>query len=432
LTLAISALCARKKTPKEEKMAHLEKFTLNSIKLVLAHNERTHSNNTYKNKDIDCSKTSQNYAFTEDKNAYERLLQRLSEVKVQDRADVKVCASWCVTAPGNIKSEKDERKFFELVYKFMCEKYQEKNIISCFVHKDETSAHMHCCFVPVTSNKKTYKSGKKAEFSEKVSAKEVLTKKHLETFHSELAKYVNNQFDYELAIITNKTNVNYSINELKQKTAEEQKQIQALNAHTLDLLHEKQKVIQNIDNKIKSAKKVLKTVILSASEYETLVTENELLKNNLSKQQVELAEEQEKFKKLKSLEQITLANEKEKLAESKREYIDSDTARTRILNLTKKNEENSSQLNKLRIEVHELKEKNDVLSEKNEELVNENKILKELVNRSIDIYKYAKNVLSNLKVYDFNSNALYSSLHKFSEFCERHNINFSLLNSRKR
>ena len=413
-------------------MAHLEKFTLNSIKLVLAHNERTHSNNTYKNKDIDCSKTSQNYAFTEDKNAYERLLQRLSEVKVQDRADVKVCASWCVTAPRNIKSEKDERKFFELVYKFMCEKYQAKNIISCVVHKDETSAHMHCCFIPVTANTKTYKSGKKAEFAEKVSAKEVLNKKHLETFHSELANYVNQHFDYELAVITNKTNINYSINELKQKTAEEQKQIQLLNAHTLDQLHEKQKVVLNIDNKLKSAKRVLKTVIMSASDYETLITENELLKNNLSKQQVELAEDKENFKKLKSKEQLSLAKEKEKLEESKREYIDSDNARTRILNLTKKNEENSSQLNKLRIEVNDLQEKNDVLSAKNEELMNENKILKELVNRSVEIYKYASKVLSTLKVYDFNSNALYSALHKFSEFCERHNISFGISNTRKR
>ena len=46
------------------------------------------------------------------------------------------------------------KQFFELSYKFLSERYGEKNVISAYVHKDETTPHMHFLFIPIVDDKK--------------------------------------------------------------------------------------------------------------------------------------------------------------------------------------------------------------------------------------------------------------------------------------
>ncbi|WP_186312786.1 plasmid recombination protein, partial [Bacillus pumilus] len=90
--------------------------------------------------------------------------------------DVKVCSDWVVTLPENLKgtSEKEQREFFEKTYEFLANRYGgEKNVLSANVHKDETTPHMHFAFMPVVWDEKKQR--------EKVSAKEVLTRKDLKT-----------------------------------------------------------------------------------------------------------------------------------------------------------------------------------------------------------------------------------------------------------
>ena len=66
-------------------MAHLQKFTRGSVRAILEHDTRT-ANHAYKNPDIDPIRTELNYSFIHDnRTAIERLEQRLSEVKVQNR-----------------------------------------------------------------------------------------------------------------------------------------------------------------------------------------------------------------------------------------------------------------------------------------------------------------------------------------------------------
>ena len=91
-----------------------------------------------------------------------------------------LCQSTATTTKISISPDKEqvERLFFERTYRFLCDRYGEQNVISAYVHKDEKTPHMHFAFVPVTEDKK--------RGGEKVSAKEVITKNDLKTFHTDL------------------------------------------------------------------------------------------------------------------------------------------------------------------------------------------------------------------------------------------------------
>lgn len=283
-------------------MANVEKFAFSNAWAILQHDTRTKdlTKSIYKNKDIDLSKSDLNYSFidnSKEDKAYNSLKQRLSEVKVQNRADVKVLCSWVVTLPEDVKSE-DEHRFFESTYNFMCEKYGKQNIISADVHYDESRPHLHCTFVPVVKN--TAKS--KSPFDYKVSAKEVLTKKHLKTWHTELSERVEADLGYRVSVITHTTTRNKSIAELKQETAQKlqeeidkQKELSEIaenNAQEAILIHRKAEVLDKQNNtletlfkslserKIKRKKKgLLGTVKLSEQEYEDLCAKADAVGN---------------------------------------------------------------------------------------------------------------------------------------------------------
>ena len=194
-------------------MAHLTKYSMGSVRAILEHDTRT-ANHSYKNPDIDRSKTHLNYSFVDSTlTAQERLEKRLSEVKVQKRKDVNVLASWIVTLPTNYKPE-EERLFFTTVNEFLTEKYGKDNVISSDVHLDETTPHLHFTFVPVVKNTRKYKDpNKKPKFAEKVCADELLTREHLQHFHEELDNYLAKHQLTQTS--THRTHVNVSISDLK-------------------------------------------------------------------------------------------------------------------------------------------------------------------------------------------------------------------------
>ena len=283
-------------------MANVEKFAFSNAWAILQHDTRTKdlTKSIYKNKDIDLSKSDLNYSFidnSKEDKAYNSLKQRLSEVKVQNRADVKVLCSWVVTLPEDVKNE-DEHRFFESTYNFMCEKYGKQNIISADVHYDESRPHLHCTFVPVVKN--TAKS--KSPFAYKVSAKEVLTKKHLKAWHAELSEHVEADLGYKVSVITNTTTRNKSVRELKQETAQKlqeeidkQKELSEIaenNAREAIEIHRKAEVLDKQNNtletlflslseqKIKRKKTgLLGTVKLSEQEYEDLCAKADAVGN---------------------------------------------------------------------------------------------------------------------------------------------------------
>jgi uncharacterized protein (DUF1778 family) len=134
--------------------------------------------------------------------------------------------SWIVTKPTAI-TEKETAEFFKETYKFLENRYGRENVISAYVHMDETTPHLHFAFVPITKNTGKKKGAKTAkEYT--VSADNVITRKELTIFHTELATHMYNVFNRDVGIssgITEKQGGNKTIQELKATTQAEYNKI---------------------------------------------------------------------------------------------------------------------------------------------------------------------------------------------------------------
>jgi hypothetical protein len=119
--------------------------------------------------------------------------------------------SWVLTAPQDL-DENDYKKFFEEGFNFFNNKYGVENCVSAYVHMDETTPHIHYAFVPVVKDKK--------RGDLKVSAKELITKSHLQRFHHELDEHMTKYFGRDVGVFTEitKENGNKEISELKMET----------------------------------------------------------------------------------------------------------------------------------------------------------------------------------------------------------------------
>jgi hypothetical protein len=180
-------------------MAHLAKYTLNSAQALFHHNLRHKDRKgefvAYGGSKIDITKTHLNYRLDSNTDPNDFITQRLSEIKVQKRADVKVYCSWVLTVPQNLPTEK-HREFFESAYRFFCQDYGEKNIVMASVHLDETTPHMHLGFIPVVKEKKNQKK----LGQEKVSAKELITRTYLKNLHKRLKNALERDLNCQVDI----------------------------------------------------------------------------------------------------------------------------------------------------------------------------------------------------------------------------------------
>ena len=197
-------------------MARVEKYHAGVIGHLFRHYERAKDKDgnyiKFRNQNIDLTKAARNYnlAVFQSLPQLEFIRKRLSEVKVLKRADVKVMCDWVVTLPKGM--ELDEWRFFEATFKFLTNRYGQENVISAYVHRDETQPHLHFAFVPVTMDKK--------KNIPKVSAKEVLTRMELQRFHGDLDNHLTSVFGYSTGILNDATREgNKSIEELKRGTA---------------------------------------------------------------------------------------------------------------------------------------------------------------------------------------------------------------------
>lgn len=213
-------------------MAHVEKFAISAVGHMCDHYERGRDVKR-SNENIDSSRTPQNYNLgpARELSQVDFIRQRTGEVKCQKRADVKVMCDWVITIPKDFQAAHPhrEREFFERTYEFLASRYGEKNVISAYVHKDEVTPHMHFAFVPVTEDKR------RGGF--KVSAKEVLTRTDLRTFHGDLQAHIEKTLGVEVNVLNEATkDGNQSIAELKRKSAKER--LDEINAK-IDRVNEK-------------------------------------------------------------------------------------------------------------------------------------------------------------------------------------------------
>ena len=199
-----------------------EKFTRNQSGNILVHCDRSDPNRTYKNQKIDHSKTYLNYNLAPEHKGmtdYEFMKKRCEEFKVLKRKDVNWLVSWVITMPTDYKGNK--ALFFREAYNFMENRYGKDNVVSAYVHLDETSPHMHFCFVPVIFDKK------KQEY--KVNAKQCINKVELKQIHPEMQEYLENKLQTKVNILNGATaEGNKTIDQLKKEEKIKQKVISEL------------------------------------------------------------------------------------------------------------------------------------------------------------------------------------------------------------
>lgn len=206
-------------------MAHVQKFSKSAVAGLSSHIERKTLNHS--NEDIDTDKSHLNYDLCEKEgNMNERLSDRLEDVHCLNRADVKVMADWVLTLPQNLKElpEESQKQFFEQSYEFLSDRYGKENVLSAMVHNDETTPHMHFSFVPVTFDEKKQHN--------KVSAKEVLTRQDLKTFHQDLDKHLKEKIPeiYQGGVLNDKTYPVKDVAELKRFSKELERDIDSAKA----------------------------------------------------------------------------------------------------------------------------------------------------------------------------------------------------------
>ena len=188
-----------------------EKFTRNQSGNILVHCDRSDPNRTYKNQEIDHSKTYLNYNLAPEHKGmtdYEFMKKRCEEFKILKRKDVNWLVSWVITMPADYTGNK--ALFFREAYNFMENRYGKDNVVSAYVHLDETSPHMHFCFVPVIFDKK------KQEY--KVNAKQCINKVELKQIHPEMQEYLENKLQTKVNILNGATaEGNKTIDQLKKE-----------------------------------------------------------------------------------------------------------------------------------------------------------------------------------------------------------------------
>ena len=198
---------------------HYEKFNKTVVWRELAHDNRTKVNER-SNERIDESRSNQNYNLCPHLNEYKYYKKRVSEVKVQNRKDVNTMCSWVLTAPKDMPAS-EYRQFFQAGYDFLAKKYGEENVISCWVHMDETTPHMHFKFIPVVKDKKH-------PDRYKCSAFECVKRSDLQNIHKDISKYMKSIFHRDIGLLNGSTaGGNKTIQELKnQSLIEENEKLQ--------------------------------------------------------------------------------------------------------------------------------------------------------------------------------------------------------------
>lgn len=195
---------------------NMQKVQMNAVYRILDHNGRSDSDRSRnrKNENIDPSRSHLNYnlaAEVQPMQPYEYYKKRMSEIYVHGNASVGI-VSWVITKPKTLP-ENETEDFFKAAYDFFVKKHGVKNVVSSFIHRDETSQHMHFCFVPVVIDEKK---------GEKLCAKSVTTKRYLDKAHPEAEEYISKVLGHHVDIINEATKEgNKSIEEFKRGKAKE-------------------------------------------------------------------------------------------------------------------------------------------------------------------------------------------------------------------
>lgn len=277
-------------------VVHMMKMKMGAMGGIQSHNQREHESK--KNKEIDYSKSEQNYDILLDERInYQRAVkERIAELNLKRavRADAVVYSSFIVSSDReffyglgydeHIRREKSKResvaigleeptpfeycsedyknqciaegsrRFFEDATKFFCDRYGKENVINATVHMDETTPHMHIGVVPVT------KDGR-------LSAKTLFTPIELKQLQTDFARFVGAKYGLERGIEGSEaTHLDEVTFKLKQRT----EQVEVLEEQVRKLNREKSELERDNVNLSKSVENALERVKILTEQNNTL------------------------------------------------------------------------------------------------------------------------------------------------------------------
>lgn len=377
-------------------MANREKYTRASVGHMCKHYGRAkdEKGNYYKfgNQDIDYERTHLNYnlaAADQPKDQQQFIKDRMTELKCLNRKDVNVMMSWLVTLPKemNEKPMSEQRKFFEKSYKFLKERYGADNVVSAYVHMDESQPHMHFAYTPVCWD------GKAERY--RFNAKKVGSRKDLQTFHKDFDEEMTKQMGYITGVRNGATEINLSISELK---AVQKKMVE----------------IDNELDKIRSETPQKGVLGYNKKQVDSLVRENELLRK-----------------------QRLLSSKSQKELETANHGLQNQIKNLKSSSSVKKRKELVIQVKDLQVQVIELRKQNEKLENKNTELENKAQEIWDSANYSLKSYTdEIDNLKSELEEYknfydrviDFIRNMIHQGLDQivdlFKSFLAPHQVDF--------
>lgn len=332
-----------------------QKYTRNQASNILVHCNRSDPNRTYGNEQIDHSKSHLNYNLAPTRNIsdFDFMKKRCEELNIFKRKDINWMVSWLVTMPQDYTGDKE--RFFDKSYEYMTNKYGEENVISAYVHMDETTPHLHFTFVPVVYN------GKKQEY--KVNAKQCITKTELQKIHTDMQNYLEKELNTNVNLLNGATKEgNKSIRQLKETSAVKEKAIKELVENPTQEIIEKVSELQ--------LKKYNKEEILQPIKIQPL-TEFEIDKLSKKECRQELKTKVLEIKKLEDQNQV-LFTQNQKYSNS--------------LYLTGKLQNKND---KLEIDIREIKEENFVLKSEFQKLAKK-------YNKIVDTFEYFITRIQNL------------------------------------
>lgn len=157
-------------------LAHFEKYQAPALGNMCAHYERRPElERGYLRDNIDPERTALNYNLAPARASQVEFIQgRIAELglKRAPRKDAVRMVDCVVTQPKSLDAGLGPA-FFQACYAHMAEQFGPENVVSAYVHLDESQPHMHFAFVPVTQDGR-------------LSAKSVLTRTMLKSFHTSL------------------------------------------------------------------------------------------------------------------------------------------------------------------------------------------------------------------------------------------------------
>lgn len=155
---------------------------------------------------IHFDKTKDNYKLGEQEMDLSKQIEKrfaMGDLKVSTRKDLNVMSDWVVTCPREIDEPEEQKRFFETVYQFTKDRYGSENVLTGFVHTDESQPHMHLPVIPV-------KDGR-------VSSKALFTRSELQSYQKDLDKKIADEFGMPGLILNGRTKGNFTYEELKER-----------------------------------------------------------------------------------------------------------------------------------------------------------------------------------------------------------------------